>query len=246
MIDIHHHILPDVDDGAKSWGIALDMCKMAWADGIKHIVATPHANEEYHYDRPYFEQLLQKLREATGGKPALSLGCDFHFSFENLQDAFLNPGRYTIDRTPYLLVEFSDFSLPPAIEENLGKLINMGLRPIITHPERNPILQKTPQRVLDWVRAGCSVQITANSLTGRWGRTADATARWLFERKAVHFIATDAHGLTSRPPILSKARQIAEQIAGKFVAEAVVNLNPGAVIRGEPLPYFPKFEHSKG
>ena len=136
--------------------------------------------------------------------------------------------------------EFSDFSLPPAIEENLGKLINLGLRPIITHPERNPLLQKTPERVLGWVRGGCAVQITANSLTGRWGRKADATARWLFDNQAVHFLATDAHGLTSRPPILSDAREVAKQIAGEVVAEALVTLNPRAVIHGEPLPHFPK------
>jgi protein-tyrosine phosphatase len=216
------------------------MCAMAWQDGIEHIVATPHANEEYFYDRPYFEQLLQKLSDETSAKPALSLGCDFHFSFENIQDALVNPGRYTIGNTPYLLVEFSDFSLPPAIDENLAKLINIGLRPIITHPERNPLLQKSPERVLDWVRAGCSVQVTANTLTGRWGRKAEAVAQWLFECQAVHFLATDAHGLTSRPPILSEARDKVKKIAGKITAESIVTLNPRAVIHGDPLPYFPK------
>lgn len=216
------------------------MCAMAWQDGIEHIVATPHANEEYFYDRPYFEQLLKKLSDETGEKPAFSLGCDFHFSFENIQDALSNPGRYTIGNTPYLLVEFSDFSLPPAIDENLAKLINIGLRPIITHPERNPILQKGPERVLDWVQAGCTVQITANSLTGRWGRKAESVAQWLFECQAVHFLATDAHGLTSRPPILSQARDKAKEIAGEAAAESIVSLNPRAVIHGEPLPYFPK------
>lgn len=239
MVDLHCHVLPDVDDGAKSWDIAMEMCRMAWQDGIEHIVATPHANDEYFYDRAYLEELLQKLRERTAGKPALSLGCDFHFSFDNLQAVFANPGRYTIDHTPYLLIEFNDFSLPPAIEENLAKLINMGLRPIITHPERNPILQKSPERILDWVRGGCAMQITANSLTGRWGRTADAIARWLFEKQAVHILASDAHGLTSRPPILSEARKVATDIAGEVVAGALVTLNPRAVINGEPLPYFP-------
>ncbi len=240
MVDIHCHILPDVDDGAKSWETAVEMCAIAWQDGIQHIVATPHANDEYFYDRSYYEELLQKLRDQTGGKPALSLGCDFNFSFENVQEALTNAGKFTIGSTPYMLVEFNDYSLPPAIDESLGRLINIGLKPIITHPERNPMLQRTPERALDWVRGGCAVQITANSLTGRWGKKADATARWLFDRQAVHIIASDAHGLTSRPPILSEARNVVKEIAGDLVAEAVANLNPRAVVSGEPLPYFPK------
>lgn len=240
MIDIHCHVLPDVDDGAKSWEVAVEMCAMAWQDGIEHIVATPHANEEFFYDRKYHEELLQKLRERTGGKPALSLGCDFNFSYENVQEAQTNAGKFCIGNTPYLLVEFNDYSLPPAIDENLARLINIGLKPIITHPERNPMLQRTPERVLDWVRGGCAVQITANSITGRWGRKADATARWLFEKQAVHFLASDAHGVTSRPPILSEAKKVATELASEVVAEALVTLNPRAVVNGEPLPYFPK------
>jgi protein-tyrosine phosphatase len=240
MVDLHCHVLPQVDDGAKSWDMAVAMCAMAWQDGIEHIVATPHANDEYFYDRAYYEELLQKLRDQTGGKPALSLGCDFHFSFENVQEALTNAGKFTIGSTPYLLVEFNDYSLPPAIDENLARLINIGLKPIITHPERNPMLQRTPERVLAWVSGGCAVQITANSLTGRWGRKAEATARWLFEKQAVHIIASDAHGVTSRPPILSEARNVAKEIAGEVIAEALVTLNPRAVINGEPMPYRPK------
>lgn len=240
MIDIHCHVLPEVDDGAKNWDIALQMCAMAWQDGIEHIVATPHANDEYYYDRKYFEEILQRLSAATGAKPALTLGCDFHFSFDNIQAALENAGIFTIGHTPYLLIEFSDYSLPPMIDENLGKLINIGLKPIITHPERNPMLQRTPERVLDWVRGGCAVQVTGNSLTGRWGQKASAMSKWLFEQQAVHFLASDAHSLESRPPILSAARNEARKLAGELVAEMLVTGNPKAVIDGEHLPYFPK------
>jgi protein-tyrosine phosphatase len=239
VIDLHCHILPDVDDGAKSWNVAIQMCAMAWQDGIEHIVATPHANDEYFYDRNYCEEILQQLRTAIGGRPALSLGCDFHFSFENVQQALANAGRFTINQTPYLLIELSDFSLPPSVEANLAMLINIGLKPIITHPERNPLLQRTPERVLEWVRAGCAVQVTANTLTGRWGRKAEAAAWWLLERDAVHILATDAHSLDSRPPVLSKARDLVREFAGDPTANALVNLNPRAVIDGQSLPYFP-------
>jgi protein-tyrosine phosphatase len=240
MIDLHCHVLPTVDDGAKTWEIALQMCAMAWQDGIEHIVATPHANDQYYYDRDYLQSLADKLVAETGGKPKLTLGCDFHFSFDNIQAVLEHPGKFTIGHTPYLLVEFSDYSLPPSIEEHLGKLINIGLKPIITHPERNPMLQRTPERVLNFVRGGCAVQVTANSLTGRWGQKALSATKWLFEQKAVHILATDAHSLESRPPILSKGRDEAAKLIGADVAEMLVTGNPRAVLAGEELPYFPR------
>jgi len=240
MIDIHCHILPAVDDGAKSWEVSLGMCALAREDGIEHIVATPHSNDQYFYDRPYLQKLIDELAEKTGGNPKLSLGCDFHFSYENIQDALERPGQFAIGNTPYLLVEFSDYSLPPTVDDNLSKLINVGLKPIITHPERNPLIQRKKERVLDWVRGGCVVQVTGNALTGRWGKTAQSMAHWLFEQEAVHVLASDGHDLDSRKPCLKKAREAVAVIAGDTVAESLVTLNPRAVVNGEPLPYFPK------
>ncbi|HVZ18002.1 MAG TPA: CpsB/CapC family capsule biosynthesis tyrosine phosphatase [Terriglobales bacterium] len=239
MIDIHCHILPSVDDGARSWEMALAMCAMAREDGIEHIVATPHANDVYFYDRPAHHKLADELAQRFGNSLQISLGCDFHFSFENIQDALENPSRYTIDNTPYLLVEFSDYSIPPSVDDNLAKLINLGLKPIITHPERNPLVQRRPERVLEWVRGGCLVQVTGSALTGRWGKTAQSVAQWLFEAKAVHVLASDGHNVTSRKPTLKKAREAAAALAGETVAEALVTLNPRAIINGEPVPYCP-------
>jgi len=240
MIDLHCHILPATDDGARTWEISLAMCAMAHEDGVEHIVATPHANEVYFYDRPAHQQLLDELAEKSGHRPNLTLGCDFHFSYENVQDALEKPSQFTIGNTSYLLVEFSDFSLPPSIDEHLAKLINIGLKPIITHPERNPLIQRRPERVLDWVRAGCLVQVTGNVLTGRWGRTALGVARWLFENEAVHIIASDGHNLDSRKPTLSKAREAAAGLASEAIADFLTTTNPRAVINNDPVPYFPK------
>jgi len=240
MVDIHCHILPDVDDGSRSWEISVAMCAMARDDGIEHIVATPHSNEVYFYDRAGLEKLLDELRAKIGRCPQLSLGCDFHFSYENVQDALDNPRQFTIGNTPYLLVEFSNYSLPPSLDDNLAKLMNIGLRPIITHPERNPLIQRRPERVLEWVRGGCLVQMTGNALTGRWGKTAQAVAHWLFEREAVHVLASDGHNLESRKPCLSKAREVAAIISGETVADALVTLNPRAIVNGDPVPYLPQ------
>ena len=211
MIDIHSHILPGVDDGAKSWDIAVEMCRMAAADGITHIVATPHANDRYPYDRDFLEATLLQLRERVGPAPELSLGCDFHLSYDSLQDVLAAPERYTINGSRYLLVELSDFSIPTQVADCFLKLGDRGVTAVITHPERNAILRQTPQRVLEWAELGCVIQVTANALTGFWGSGVARTAVWLLEREAVHVLATDAHDAQHRIPILSQARDLVLQ-----------------------------------
>ncbi len=240
VIDIHCHILPEVDDGPKSWDVAQEMCRIAVADGITHIVATPHANNRYHYDREYLTGLLEHLRGLVGDVLELSLGCDFHLSYENLQDVLASPERYVIGRTNYLLVELSNYSIPAQISDCFIKLGDRGITPVLTHPERNPILQQSPQRVLDWVDQGCVIQVTASALTGWWGERTQAVAQWLLERDAVHVLASDAHDTKHRVPMLSAGRNAAAEICGAEIARALVEQNPLAVVNGQPLPYFPK------
>ena len=242
MVDIHSHILPEVDDGAKSWEMAVHMCAMAARDGIEHMVATPHANDEFFYDRKYLRGVLAELQQRIEKVPRLSLGCDFHFSYENLQRLDDDPHQYTIEETPYLLVELSDYAIPPSVTLNLEELVNSGLKPIITHPERNPLLMRRPEQVLEWIQVGCPVQVTASSLTNLWGDAAKKVSHWLLKRHAVHILATDAHSIDGRPPILSVARGIVADMYGEERAEALVNGNPAAVVAGEPLVYFPPIE----
>ncbi len=216
------------------------MCHAAAADGITHMVATPHANDRYHYDRGYLKGLLSHLQELVGDSLQLGLGCDFHLSYDNIQDALANPARYVIEGTRYLLVEFSNYSVPQQTTDTFHKLGDCGITAIITHPERNPILQESPQRVVEWAEQGFVVQMTGSALTGFWGDRTRRTALWLLEHQAVHVLATDAHDLEKRVPILSTARDAAAAICGEDVAEAMVEGNPRAIINNHPLPYFPQ------
>jgi protein-tyrosine phosphatase len=240
VFDIHSHILPEVDDGPKSWDTAVEMCRMAAADGIKHIVATPHANDRYSYDRKHLQEILAELETKVEGSPQLSLGCDFHLSYDNLERVLEQPHTYTIGNTNYLLIELSNFSVPIQIADCFIRLGDRGLTPILTHPERNPILQQTPQRVLEWAEQGCLVQVTASALTGFWGERPEIIARWLLDRSAVHFLATDAHDTKRRVPILSRGRDVAVEIVGAEYAHALVESNPAAVVAGTPIPYSPR------
>ena len=216
------------------------MCRAAAADGITHMVATPHANDRYHYDREYLKGLVDHLQQLVGDSPKLSLGCDFHLSYDNLQDALANPTRYVIDDTHYLLVEFSNYSVPQQTTDSFLRLGGCGITPIITHPERNPILRESPQRVLEWAEQGCVIQMTGSALTGFWGDRTRRAALWLLEHQAVHVLATDAHDTEKRVPVLSKARDAAAQICGEEAAEAMVEANPRAIITNQDLPYFPR------
>jgi len=216
------------------------MCRMAAADGITRMVATPHANDRYAYDREYLLTLVAELQERVGPAPELSLGCDFHFSDDNLERLFARPQRYTIGETNYILVELSDYSIPPHLADGFRRLGDRGLTPILTHPERNPILQQTPQRVLEYADQGCLIQLTASALTGFWGERPEFVSRWLLERSAVHILASDAHDTRRRVPILSGARAVAAEMVGTEYAEALVEGNPGAIVRGRTIPFCPR------
>jgi protein-tyrosine phosphatase len=139
-----------------------------------------------------------------------------------------------------LLVEFSNYSIPTQTGDSFQKLGDCGITPIITHPERNPILRDSLQRVAEWVEQGCVVQVTSSALTGSWGERAWRAAQWLLEHQAVHVLSTDAHDTEKRPPILSRGRDAAAEICGEEIADALVEGNPRAIISNQPLPYFPR------
>lgn len=239
MIDIHHHLLPGLDDGSPNMDVSVKMVEMAARDGITHIVCTPHANDRYPYSRERNQALLEELRAKTGGKVTLGLGCDFHMSYDNIQDALDHPGRYSINGRKYILVEFADTSIPESADDNMYELSVSKQRPIITHPERNPVLQRHPERLEAWIRDGALVQITASTFTGRFGRTALATAEKFMKQNWVHFLATDAHNLESRPPVMTGGYEYVRKHYGEKTAERLCVTNPRAVFEGQDLPEQP-------
>ncbi len=137
------------------------------------------------------------------------------------------PHLFTIGETDYLLIELSNYSVPTRLSECFTRLGDRGLTPILTHPERNPILQQTPQRMVEWAEQGCLIQVTGSALTGQWGERPELIARWLLDRSAVHILASDAHDTKRRIPNLSAARDVAEKIVGAAYAEALVRGQPG-------------------
>lgn len=237
MIDIHSHILPGLDDGADSLDTAKAMAEMAIADGITHVIGTPHASQNHKFIPELVKQRRDEIQSLFEGRLILATGCDFHLSFENIQDIRTDPHRYTLNQKNYLLVEFADYSIPPSMDQALHHLQLAGLHPIITHPERNPLIRSQPDRLYRWLRQGCYAQVTAQSLLGKFGRSAqEMTVQWLNEG-AIQFLASDAHNITSRPLRLKEAFDQVEKTWGKETAQALLVENPLAAFEGRPLPW---------
>jgi protein-tyrosine phosphatase len=235
LVDIHSHILPELDDGAKSLEESVAMVKMAAEAGTTDIVATPHANDRYAYDPETVHAKVAELQAACVGGIRIHWGCDFHMSYGNVQDALQNPTKYTIDGGSYLLIEFSDMVIPPNTSAVLDQLLSVGIVPIVTHPERNPILQKKLSLLRDWVERDCLVQVTAGSFLGRFGRAAEKGARELMARDLVHVVASDAHDLRHRTTALNRAYHHIEKHYSLQHAQALLVRNPGAVVMGRSV-----------
>ena len=235
MIDIHSHILPGLDDGSQSLEDSVAMLRQAAASGTTDIVASPHANQKYKFDPLVVESRIGELQAAVGDSPQIHYGCDFHLTMENIDDALRSPGKYSIDHRGYLLVEFSDFLIPKSTDEIFARMMQVGMRPVVTHPERNQLLQTRMAELESWVAQGAHVQVTAQSLLGRFGKTARKCAHELMERGLVHFLASDAHDTKWRTTQLDEAFRYVE---GRFGPEAALRLleeNPRAVLAGVAL-----------
>lgn len=246
MIDIHCHLLPNLDDGAESFEMACSMAEMAVEDGITHVIGTPHASSAYPFVPDLIKQRRDELQSRFEGRLTLATGSDFHLSYENLQAIKDGSSRFTLNQKNYLLVEFADYSIPPSLDQALHELQLAGIRPIVTHPERNPLIRAQPERLFNWMRQGCYVQVTAQSLHGKFGKSAQEMAHQWLDENAIHFFASDAHNITSRPLRLKETFGYVAKLKGESVAQALLLDNPLAVFEGKPLPYVPELPENVG
>lgn len=248
MIDLHAHILPGLDDGAKTLEESIKMCWIAYKDGIGTIVATPHTlNGLFKNNRLIIlakvGELNSELRTNNSELPlAILPGADVRLCEETLH--MLDSREVTTigDEGKYLFVEFPFQGIPYRTEEVLFQLMGRGIIPIITHPERNMEIGQRPKRYYEMIRMGCLAQVTAMSLTGGFGPEIRRVAEKLLTHRLIHIIASDAHSTDWRPPILSEAVRVAEIIVSKKEARKMVTEYPQAVLKNErpnvpePLP----------
>ncbi len=236
MIDIHAHILPSIDDGPETIEESIELCKIAANDGIKTIVATPHSKDGVYEAKSdkileTVEALNLKLKESQIDIEILP-GSEIHIHAE-LVESIRSGEVLTINNSgKFILFELPFVFIPPGTDKFIFNLKANGIVPIIAHAERISAFQKNPDLVGQLVKIGALVQVNAPGLTGQAGPRDKKCVEWLLKNRLVHFIASDVHSLTGRPPILSKAVGIAAKIVGEEEARALVCHNPEQIING--------------
>ncbi len=233
MIDIHCHILPDIDDGAKDIDESLKMCEIAQKDGTNTIVATPHVNPGVY--EPKKELILSKVNELNSILANRDLnilpGTD-HRAHPELIDSVGNGRSLTInDNMRYILLELPPYFLLNHIKYLIKGLKDKGITPVITHPERHVQIQRNIYTLYELVKAGALSQVTAMGITGEFGSEVRRLLKRLLAHNLIHVIASDAHSHDKRPPILSRAVEEAKKILG-LDALNMVTTNPEAIIQG--------------
>jgi len=235
VIDIHCHALPEVDDGAASMDVAIEMLSRAAAEGITSAILTPHIapgagpdRAQLHEER--FAELKVSAGEAAVGVE-LYLGAEVAFRFGLAQVAAWPSAR--LAGGSFVLVDLAPGPLSPGLEQGFFELRTAGCRPILAHPERHRELVRSPQTIQRLREQDLLLQIDAGSLMGQFGRRARAAAEMLVERRWAEFVASDGHGLRQRPMSLAPARDRVAELAGPEEAERLFRENPGRVIRGQ-------------
>jgi len=239
MIDIHCHVLPGVDDGIKQVEDAVAFCRIARADGIRVLVATPHMKEGFHVNELAAIRVkvgeLQARLESEEVDLRLEVGSEVYFCADLLQGIRERRLATLADGNRYLLLELPYDQHPVKVEETVFALKIGGITPIFAHPERVRYFQDDLDRLERVVRQGALSQLTATALTGGFGSKVEGLSLEMVRRGLVHFLASDAHDLKHRPPVLSAARERLASLAGEEVARAAVEGHPRAVLEGRPV-----------
>lgn len=248
VIDLHCHILPGLDDGPTTDEEALEMCRIAWQDGIRQVVAMPHTLNGVYYNDG--ETILEAVEALNRMLRARALGLEILPGSDVRVDpdlrALLRDGRVmSINNTgKAVMLELPDYFPPGPMARFFDALLEEGIIPVVSHPER--CAQFRDRGLLrEMVELGALTQVTAMSLTGEFSREIQGVTRSFLEEGLVHVIASDAHSGHHRPPILSRAVTAASEVLGEEAARALVVDNPRAIIRGL-RPGAPGQEESAG
>jgi protein-tyrosine phosphatase len=245
MIDLHCHILPGLDDGAESLAESLAMARVAQAEGIQVIVATPHLfrGDIGLADLAAVGRKKQELETALkqAGLPLKILsGVEVRFSHNLIEEIKRNKRALVIHTSSHMFIEFPFDYVYSGVKEVFFELMSEGIIPIIAHPERNSVFINHPGQLYDLVEMGCLSQANSGSFTGLYGQVVRETVTRLVSWGLVHVLGSDAHNSTSRAPHFKEALRIIESIIGPEAARALVVDNPRAVLEDKSLPYLPE------
>ncbi len=235
--DLHCHMLPGIDDGARDLAQSLAMARLAVQDGIKTTVVTPHHLNGVYVNRSAdILTALGLLREAliSEGIPLKLLpGCELHLVPELPEQLASGEAMTLANHGKAVLVELPVHTVPMGADHILEQILCQGMTPIIAHPERNSQLRQDPEPLAEWVSMGCLGQITAQSCTGQFGPQVQASARDMIGRGLIHIIASDAHRDRRRIPEISSGEAQVAHWTNTHTAELLARTFPQALVNGQ-------------
>ncbi len=230
FIDIHCHILPGIDDGPGAVQDSVAMAKMAIDDGITHMFATPHILDGlYRNGTAVIKETCEKLKGSLPNGLQLLYGADVRIC-HNLLERIENEDIPTLNGSGYLLLEFPSLALPPRLEDLILELRQHKVIPIITHPERHLLLARRPALLRRLRECGAMSQITAQSITGGFGREIRNVSYALLRMGLVDFVASDGHDVRMRPPQLSEAFREVVSLFGEETAMRIFVRNQEEIL----------------
>jgi protein-tyrosine phosphatase len=236
MIDLHCHFLPGIDDGPETLAESLDLARAAVADGITHSVLTSHVHPgRYPNERRNLLTAIESFAAevAKANIPLnLRLGGEARLCPELVDMLAENqvPFLGEVDGFRIVLLEFPHQLIPVGSLRFVQSLFRLKIRPLIAHPERNKAIMANPDKVNEFAEAGCWLQLTAGSLVGRFGPQAQQAAFRILDKDWNCVVATDAHNLANRPPLLSEGRAALQQRYGDAVAHSMVFEKPARIL----------------
>jgi protein-tyrosine phosphatase len=236
MIDLHTHILPGVDDGVDTEDEAVEFARVAVADGVRVIVATPHCREgSWENRRDDVIAGVGRLRERLtreGIDVEVQPGAEVHLCPELVERVRDGRAPTLADNGKTLLLELSLTQYPVELEKLIFELKLAGLEVVLAHPERVRYFQEAPERYEAVVRGGAWGQLTTGSLLGTFGSRAKAFSEQLLRDGLVHVLASDAHNVRRRSPVLTPALEVVTPLVGEEYARAMVDGIPRALLEG--------------
>ncbi|MFV0557015.1 MAG: tyrosine-protein phosphatase [Lactovum sp.] len=247
MIDIHSHILPGIDDGAKTIQDTRNMLKMAIAEGVTTIVATPHYNPQYKNERDLILEkvvLVQDMVKKEKLPISVVSGQEVRVYGDLIKDYISGKLATVADFTRFMLVEFPSNQVPSYASRLFYEMTLEGFQPILVHPERNSGIIEDLQLLADFVSQGVITQVTASSITGHFGRKVKEISNDILDNQLAHFIASDAHNITSRAFKMKDAFQIIEKNYGQETVD-YFNYNAEQVIVNGTIDFNPPAKKAK-
>lgn len=234
MIDLHSHILPELDDGAQDLYQALEMARMAVESGVTTMVATPHCTDGRAGEVRSMLRLMRSALRESGIPLQLCSGMEI-FGTRDTARLLLDGKLLTLNRSRYPLIEF-DFRSDGYWETMiLQDVLREGFVPVVAHPERYACVQHTPELLNRWVKMGCLLQINKGSLLGRFGAAAQDLSMELVDRGFATVIASDAHSATVRTPWMAEVCELLELEFGPEAVQFLLVDNPVRILKNEMI-----------